>query len=142
MLLSTVQQNEPARYTHVSPPSWTSFPARSALSRVPCAAQQGLITDLFIHWYRCAVCKAETDNCRAQIRGYHRGGVWRISWTVTRMLSQVLVSVILWTAAHRALLCMGFFRQEYRSGFQFPSPGDPPDPGINLVSLGLTYIHY
>ena len=25
---------------------------------------------------------------------------------------------------------MGFSRQEYWSGLPFPSPGDPPDPGI------------
>ena len=32
---------------------------------------------------------------------------------------------------------MGFFRQEYRSGLPFPSPGDLPDPGIELVSPAL-----
>ena len=30
---------------------------------------------------------------------------------------------------------MEFSRQEYRSGMPFPSPGDLPDPGIELVSL-------
>ena len=30
---------------------------------------------------------------------------------------------------------MGFFRQEYWSGLSFPSPVDPPDPGIEPVSL-------
>ena len=30
---------------------------------------------------------------------------------------------------------MGFSRQEYWSGFPFPSPGDLPDPGIKQVSL-------
>ena len=29
---------------------------------------------------------------------------------------------------------MGFSRQEYRSGLPFPSPGDLPDPGIELWS--------
>jgi len=32
---------------------------------------------------------------------------------------------------------MGFFRQEYWSGLPFPSPGDLPDPGIELTSLYL-----
>ena len=32
--------------------------------------------------------------------------------------------------AHQAPLSMGFSRQEYWSGLSFPSPGDPPDPGI------------
>ena len=35
-----------------------------------------------------------------------------------------------WTIAHQAPLCMGFSRQEYWSGFPFPSPGDLPDPVI------------
>ena len=32
---------------------------------------------------------------------------------------------------------MGFSRQEYWSGLPFPSPGDPPDPGIKRRSLTL-----
>ena len=32
---------------------------------------------------------------------------------------------------------MGFPRQEYLSGFPFPSPGDLPDPGINPRSPAL-----
>ena len=35
-----------------------------------------------------------------------------------------------WTTAHQAPPSMGFFRQEYWSGWPFPSPGDLPDPGI------------
>ena len=30
-----------------------------------------------------------------------------------------------------------FSRQEYWSGLPFPSPGDPPDPGIKPTSLAL-----
>ena len=32
---------------------------------------------------------------------------------------------------------MGFSRQEYQSGLPFPSPGDLPDPGIELRSPTL-----
>ena len=32
---------------------------------------------------------------------------------------------------------MGFPRQEYWSGLPFPSPGDLPDPGIELASPAL-----
>ena len=32
---------------------------------------------------------------------------------------------------------MGFPRQEYRSGLEFPSPGDLPDPGIEPKSSAL-----
>ena len=35
-----------------------------------------------------------------------------------------------WTVACQAPLFMGFPRQEYWSGLPFPSPGDPPNPGI------------
>ena len=41
--------------------------------------------------------------------------------------------VFLWSA----LLSMGFSRQEYWSGLPFPSPGDLPDPGMELRSPTL-----
>ena len=41
------------------------------------------------------------------------------------------------TVARQAPLCMGFSRQEYWSGLPFPSPGDLPDPGIELWSPAL-----
>ena len=41
------------------------------------------------------------------------------------------------TAACQAPPSMGFSRQEYWSVFPFPSPGDLPDPGIELGSLTL-----
>ena len=56
-------------------------------------------------------------------------------------LSHVRLFVTLWTVAHQAPLSMGFSRQEYWSGFPFPSPGDLPDPGTeptSLVSPALT----
>ena len=40
-----------------------------------------------------------------------------------------------WTVACQAPLSMGFSRQEYWSRLPFPTPGDLPDPGIELVSL-------
>ena len=40
-----------------------------------------------------------------------------------------------WTVAHQASLSMGFPREEYWSGFPFPSPGNLSDPGIKPVSL-------
>ena len=39
-----------------------------------------------------------------------------------------------WTVACQASLSMGFPRQEDWSGLPFPSPGDRPDPGIELLS--------
>ena len=43
-------------------------------------------------------------------------------------------SVTPWTVAFQAHLSMGFSRQEYRSGLQFPA-GDLHDPGINWTGL-------
>ena len=40
-----------------------------------------------------------------------------------------------WTVAYQASLSIGFSRQEYWSGFLFPSPGDIPNPGIELSSV-------
>ena len=42
-----------------------------------------------------------------------------------------------WTVTHQAPPPMGFSRQEYWSGLPFPSPGDLPDPGIELRSPAL-----
>ena len=39
-----------------------------------------------------------------------------------------------WTISHQAPLSIGFSRQEYWSGLQFPSPGDLPNPGIKTTS--------
>ena len=45
--------------------------------------------------------------------------------------------LILWAVAFQAPLAMGFPRQEYWNGLPFPSPGDPPDPGIDPASPAL-----
>ena len=42
------------------------------------------------------------------------------------------------TPFHQAPLFMGFPRQAYWSGLPFPTPGDPPDPGIKPTSPVLT----
>ena len=43
-------------------------------------------------------------------------------------------SVTPWTVAPQASLSMAFSKQEYWSGLPFPTPGDPPDPGIEAMS--------
>ena len=45
--------------------------------------------------------------------------------------------MIPWPVAHQAPLSMAFSRQDYWSGFPFPSPEDLPDPGIKPVSYAL-----
>ena len=43
--------------------------------------------------------------------------------------------MIPWTVAHKAPLSMEFPRQEYWSELPFPTPGNLPDEGIELVSV-------
>ena len=49
-------------------------------------------------------------------------------------LSHVQVFVTPWTIAHQSPLSMGFSRQEYWSGFPFPTPGDLSKPGMKPAS--------
>ena len=51
-------------------------------------------------------------------------------------LSRVQLFVTPCTVAHQAPLSI-FPRQEYWSGLTFPSPGDRPNPGIELLSPAL-----
>ena len=53
------------------------------------------------------------------------------------LLSHVQPFATLWTAAHQAPLSLEFFSQEYWSGLPSPSPGDLPDPRIELGSPSL-----
>ena len=46
-----------------------------------------------------------------------------------------LLSVTPWSAAGQALLSMGLSRQEYRSGWPLPPPGDLPDPRAEPLSV-------
>ena len=52
-------------------------------------------------------------------------------------LSRVRLCATPWTVACQAPPSMGFSRQEYWSVLPFPSPGDLPDPGIELGSPTL-----
>ena len=54
-----------------------------------------------------------------------------------KSLSRVGLFATPWTVAQQAPPSMGFSRQEYWSGLLFPSPGDLPDPGIELRSPAL-----
>ena len=54
-----------------------------------------------------------------------------------KSLNRVQLFATPWTVAYQASPSMGFSRQEYWSGLPFPSPGDPPDPGIKPRSPTL-----
>ena len=51
--------------------------------------------------------------------------------------SHVQLFVTPWTVARQTPLSMGFPRQGYWSGLLFPSPGDLPNPGIEIASPAL-----
>ena len=51
-----------------------------------------------------------------------------------KSLSHVWLFATPWTIVLSAPLSIGFPRQEYWSGLPFPSPGDCPNPGIELTS--------
>ena len=53
------------------------------------------------------------------------------------MHSRVRLFATPWTVALQAPLSRGFARQKYQSGLPFPSPGDVPNPGVELRSLAL-----
>ena len=52
-------------------------------------------------------------------------------------LNRVQLFATPWTVARQANLSMEFSRRENWSGWPFPSPGDPPDPGIEPGSPEL-----
>ena len=68
-----------------------------------------------------------------------------MSFTVTLVYDSVVCACSVmsdslgppWTIAHQTPLFIEFSRQEYWSGFPFPTPGDLPDPEIELGSLVL-----
>ena len=69
---------------------------------------------------------------------------WSLRWgdysglyRCVQILSHDRLFVTSWTVARQAPLPMEFARQEYWSGWPFPSPGDLPDPGIEAESLTL-----
>ena len=56
---------------------------------------------------------------------------------IVKSLSRVQPFVTPWTVACQAPLSIGFSRQEYWSRLPFLSPGDLPNPGIELRSPTL-----
>ena len=59
---------------------------------------------------------------------------WKVK---VKSLSHVRLLATPWTAAYQTPPSMGFSWQECWSGLPFPSPGDLPNPGIELGSLAL-----
>ena len=63
------------------------------------------------------------------------------------VFSHIWLFVTLWNVAHGVSLSMGFSREEYWSGLQFPPPGDlwfyqgikPKFPALQADSLPLSH---
>ena len=82
-------------------------------------------------------------SCKVEILtdAYTIGQSWVLNelmkvWKV-KLLSRVRLFATPWTIAHQVPPSMKFYRQEYWSGFPFPSPGVLPDPGIGPRSPAL-----
>ena len=54
-----------------------------------------------------------------------------------KSLSHVWLFATTWTVTHQTPPSMGFSRQQYWSGFPFSSPGDLPNPGLEIRSPTL-----
>ena len=65
------------------------------------------------------------------------GGFFTTEPPEVKSLSCVWLFATPWTIAYQAPLSVEVSRQEYWSGLPFPSPGDLPDPGIELESPAL-----
>ena len=75
-----------------------------------------------------------------ELNSYNSNFFWFIERCSACMLSRfshVWPLATTWTLALQAPLSMGFCRQEYWSGQPFFSPGDLPNPGIELESSAL-----
>ena len=71
-----------------------------------------------------------------EIHLLERGVPQSLWYALLSCFSHFWLFVTPWTISSQALLSMGFSRQEYYNRFAMPSsPGDLPDPGIELASL-------
>ena len=66
------------------------------------------------------------------------GWVRYCDWTrcmYAHSLSCIRLFATPWAVAYQAPLPVEFSRQEYLNGLSLPTPGDLPDPGMELASL-------
>ena len=63
--------------------------------------------------------------------------VWLCECVCIQLPCHVQLFSTPWSVVCQAPLSMGFSREEYWSGLQFPSPGDLPNLGIEPVSPAL-----
>ena len=58
------------------------------------------------------------------------------------MTSPVRLFATPWTVSLQTPVSVGFLRQESSNGLTLPSPGDVPDPGIELASPALAGVFF
>ena len=91
--------------------------------------------------WKCRTAKERSDNLSIQqfiVNLFCIRHSFRLTkWSEVKSLSHVWLFATPGTVAYPAPLSMGFSRQEYWSGWLFPSPGDLPDPGIEPRSPAL-----
>ena len=85
---------------------------------------------------------AFSGTCALEARNCNYWNPWVLGPVLCNMRKQKLLSCVWlfltpWTVASQVPLSMEFSRPDYWSGWQFPSPGDLPSPGIKLVSPAL-----
>ena len=69
------------------------------------------------------------------IKGLQKDTTFETSYATQHCLvTQSCLTGTPWIVAHQAPLSLEFSREEYWSGYPFPSPGDLHDPGIELAS--------
>ena len=69
--------------------------------------------------------------------GLCKQNAFTVLFCIAKSLSRVWLFATPWTIAHQTPPSMEFFRQGYWSGLPIPSPGDLPNPGIELRSPAL-----
>ena len=89
--------------------------------------RQGTITGKLHRWNGA---QHQNHEYLINLMWYQRIIVKRHHVCVLSYFSHVQLFVTSWTVACQAPLFMGFSRQEYWRELPFPSPGDPPNPGI------------
>ena len=104
-------------------------PQAMQLASMPCSCFSCLVTQL------CPTLCNPTDCSLSGFSVYGISQARILERNKLKLLSRVQFFVTPWTVAYQAPPSMGFSRQEYWSGVPFPSPGDLPHPGIELVFL-------
>ena len=79
-------------------------------------------------------CSGSSQSCKEMDNSYKHSSKSKITTVCVCSVTQSCLSNSLWPCGLPSSSVHGIFQQEYWSGLLFPSPRDPPDPGINPTS--------